>query len=91
MQWSEIRKIYPDQWLVIEALEAHTTATQKRQLDQVAVIESCQDGTTVMRRYRKLHQHHPLHEYYFVHTSREELDIRVRKWLGVRTATKITT
>jgi hypothetical protein len=89
MQWSEVRTTYPNQWLVIKALAAHTTATQKRQLDQVAVIESCEDGTTAMQSYRKLHQHHPLHEYYFVHTSREELDIGVRKWLGVRTATGV--
>ena len=89
MQWSEIRKTYPEQWLVSEALEAHITPMQKRQLDQVAVIESCQDGATAMQRYRELHQHHPLRELYFVHTSREELDIRVRKWLGVRTANGI--
>lgn len=25
MIWSEIRKAYPHQWLIIEALEAHTT------------------------------------------------------------------
>ena len=89
MQWSEIRKTYPEQWLVIEALEARTTPMQKRQLDQVAVIESCQDGTTAMQKYREYHQHYPLREYYFVHTSREDLDIRVRKWLGVRTANGI--
>lgn len=34
-----------------------------------------------MRRYSDMHQQYPTREFYFVHTGREELDIRVRKWL----------
>lgn len=86
MLWAEIRKAYPEQWLVVEALRAHTTPEQKRQLEQLAVIETCPDGSAAMRKYRDLHQLYPTREFYFVHTHREELDIRVRKWLGVRTS-----
>jgi hypothetical protein len=86
MRWPEIRTTYPNQWLVVEALQAHTTPDHKRHLDQLAVIETCSDGSTAMRRYRKLHQQYPAREFYFVHTGREELDIQVRKWLGIRTA-----
>lgn len=85
MIWSEIRKAYPEQWLVIEALEAHTTANNRRQLDKLAIIESCADGSTAMQRYREWHQQYPLREFYFVHTSREHLDIRERQWTGIRT------
>lgn len=84
MLWSEIRNVYPDQWLVVEALEAHTTPDSQRQLDRLAVVETCPDGVTAMRRYRRLHQQYPLREFYFVHTSQEELDIREREWLGIR-------
>jgi len=84
MLWSEIRTVYPDQWLIVEALEAHTTPDGQRQLDRLAVVETCPDGVTAMRRYRRLHQQFPLREFYFVHTSQEELDIREREWLGVR-------
>jgi len=84
MFWAEIRKAYPEQWLVVEALRAHTTPEQKRQLEQLAVIETCPDGSAAMRKYRDLHQLYPTREFYFVHTHREALDIRVRKWLGVR-------
>lgn len=86
MKWAEIRATYPNQWLVIEALDAQTTPDQKRQLAQIAVIERCQDGTEAMQRYRLLHQQYPVREFYFVNTRREELDIHVRRWLGVRTA-----
>ena len=90
MEWSEIRATYPNQWLVIEALEAHTT-NQKRQLANIAVVERCQDGAEAMQRYRLLHQQYPVREFYFVNTHREELDIRVRQWLGIRTANGFAT
>jgi hypothetical protein len=84
MQWSEIRQAYPDRWLIVEALEAHTTPDRQRHLDCLAIVETCPDGAIALQRYRSLHQQYPLREFYFIHTSREELDIREREWLGVR-------
>ena len=84
MHWSEIRKAYPDQWLIVEALEAHTTPDHRRHLQRLAVIETCADGQTALRSYRRLHREHPSREFYFVHTSREDLDIREQQWMGVR-------
>ena len=45
MQWSQVRQDYANQWLVIEALAAHTENNQ-HQIDQLAVIETCLDGQT---------------------------------------------
>ncbi len=84
MLWSDIRKSYPNQWLVVEALEAHTTPDNQRQLDKLAVIESCENGTAAMSSYRQLHIQYPQREFYFLHTSRNKLDIRERKWVGIR-------
>lgn len=84
MLWSDIRKAYPNQWLVIEALEAHTTPNNQRKLDKIAVIEICEDGNAAMSSYRHWHTQYLLREFYFVHTSREELDIRERQWVGIR-------
>jgi len=84
MHWSEIRIAYPEQWLVIEALEAHTSVDAERLLDRLAVIETCNDGHSAMQRYRQLHQEYPQREFYFAHTSREDLNIRERYWLGIR-------
>ncbi|MBM3235582.1 hypothetical protein FJZ31_04720 [Candidatus Poribacteria bacterium] len=84
MQWSEVRKAYPNQWLIIEALQAHTTSDNRRLLDKIAIIERCTDGNAAMQIYRRLHQQYPTREFYFVHTNREELDIRERRWLGIR-------
>jgi hypothetical protein len=91
MHWTEIRKTYPNQWLIIEALQAETTPAQQRQLNQMAVIETCEDGSNAMQSYRRLHQQFPLREFYFVHTSREELDIKERYWVGVRNSHAVKT
>jgi len=84
MFWSEIRNAYPHQWLIVEALEAHTTPEKRRELDRLAVIEQCADGSEAMKRYRELHRQYPLREFYFVHTERKELEIYEQQWLGVR-------
>lgn len=84
MRWPEIRKAYPNQWLIVEALEAHTTPDSRRHLDKLAVIECCLDGSAAMQGYRRLHKQFSGREFYFVHTSRKELDIREQQWLGIR-------
>ena len=83
VKWPEVRATHTEQWLVIEALEAHSQ-NQQRILDRIAVIEVCADGSAAMQSYRRLHQQYPLREFYFVHTGREELEILERHWTGVR-------
>jgi len=83
MRWPDVRTAYPDQWLVIEALQAHTE-DNRRILDQIAVVEMCPDSVTAMQTYRRLHQQYPERELYFVHTSRTSLDIEERRWVGIR-------
>jgi hypothetical protein len=89
MKWSEIRRTFPNQWLIIEAQKAHTTSDNKRRLDAIEVIERCADSTSAMQRYRHLHQVYPTREFYFVHTSRKGLDIRERSWTGIRRGNEV--
>jgi hypothetical protein len=83
MQWQEIRDHYPNQWLLVEAVAAHTDK-DRRIIDELAVIDSFVDSTTALHRYRDLHHTSPERELYVLHTSRESLDIAERQWLGVR-------
>jgi hypothetical protein len=85
MNWSTVRQTYPNQWLIVEALEAHTEG-QQRQLDRLAVVEECPDGATAFQRYQALHRKYPERELYFAHTAREQLTILERQWLGIRRA-----
>ena len=84
MNWAEIRMAYPDQWLVVEALDAKTTPDQQRLLERIVVVERCGSGSAAFERYRQLHLQYPNRELYYVHTNRENLDIREVQWLGVR-------
>jgi len=83
MRWADVRTAYPDQWLVIEALDARTELG-RRLWNQVAVIERCTDGPSTMKRYALLRREHPRREFCFVHTSTSELEIEERHWSGIR-------
>lgn len=39
MVWEDVKKLFPAQWLLIEAVDAHTDGP-RRIIEQVAVIES---------------------------------------------------
>lgn len=83
MTWIDVRRHYPHQWLLIEALLAHSTGG-KRHLDELAVVDAFSDGETALRAYLKLHRHAPARELYVVHSAREELEITEQSLLGLR-------
>lgn len=83
MTWDEVRYRFPNEWLVVEAIEAESENSH-RFIHRMAVVEVCSDSPSVMASYRRLHLQFPEREFYFLHTSREHLDIRERFWTGVR-------
>jgi len=83
LRWNEIRQRYPDQWLLVEAIDAHTDAG-KRVLEQLSVIDSFEDSIQALRKYQELHRQSHERELYVVHTSRATLDVEERPWLGIR-------
>lgn len=83
MQWQEICSHYPQQWLLVEAIKAHSEA-DRRILEQLAVVGTFPDSTTAMKSYLQLHKEAPERELYVFHTSREKLDVTERRWLGVQ-------
>ena len=74
MQWSEIRERYPRQWLLVEAVEAHSEDRQ-RILDDIEVLQTFPDSLAAMNSYKERHLKHPHWEMYVLHTDREQLDI----------------
>jgi hypothetical protein len=83
MKWEEVRQAYQDEWIVFEALKARSE-DNKRIVDDLAVIDRYKDSMDAVRRYTALHKENPRREYYFFHTSREDLDIMEKKWTGLR-------
>jgi len=75
MIWEEVKKAYPNQWVIIEAIEAHTEG-DKRLIAQMTVVDNFQeDNNKALLHYLQLHRKHRERELYVVHTSRPELDI----------------
>lgn len=83
MQWQEIRSQYPNQWLLVEAVDAHTEE-DRRIVSDLAIVETCRDAATAMGGYLEQHRQQPERELYVLHTDREQLEIRERRWLGIR-------
>jgi len=84
MIWEEVKKAYPNQWVIIEAIEAHTEG-DKRIIAQMTVVDNFQDDNNkALLHYLQLHRKHREKELYVVHTSRPELDIIEQRWIGVR-------
>ncbi len=84
MKWHDVRGQYPDAWLLIEAMEAHTTEEKRRIVDQLVVIEPYNDFYKAMSAYKELHHQKPNRELYVVHTVNEEIRIKERYWAGIR-------
>ena len=83
MMWQEIRQHYPQQWLLVEAIKAHSEANH-RILDHLAVVDTFPDSVSAMQSYARLHREAPQRELYVFHTSRKTLDITERQRLGMR-------
>ncbi len=85
MKWTDVRSAHPDQWLVVEAIRFHEEGDVFVG-DEVTVVEQCADGAKAFDVWRRLHRQHPAREFVFVHTSRENLRIEERRWVGIRAA-----
>lgn len=83
--WDEIRRQFPQQWLLVEAVAAHSSEG-RRILDDIAVVDTFSDAGAAMKSYQDLHHRSPQRELYVLHTDREALDIAEVNWLGIRTA-----
>ena len=84
MLWEEVKKAYPNQWVIIEAIEAHTE-DDKRFIEQMTVVNTFyDDNNKALLQYLQFHRKHRERELYVVHTSRPELDIIEQNWIGIR-------
>lgn len=85
MKWEDVKKKYINQWVLIEALEAHSE-NEERIIDDISVIDvTGSDSKKALEGYKELHRENNERELYVVHTSREKLDIKEKTWLGIRT------
>ncbi len=83
MLWEEVKKVHPNQWVIIEAIEARTK-DNKRIIGQMTVVNTFHnDNNQALLQYLQLHRKHRERELYVVHTTRPELNIIQQNWSGL--------
>lgn len=83
MKWETVRENYPDKWLLIEAIDAHSE-DGKRVVDELSVLDTYDESKKALNDYKELHHKEPQRELYVAHSSKKSLEIIERKWLGIR-------
>ncbi|MCR1898616.1 hypothetical protein NSA47_06375 [Irregularibacter muris] len=83
MKWLEARNIYPDKWLLFEAIEAYSREG-KRIIEELSVINVFEDGREALKEYAEKHKKDKSREMYVYYTKNKELTIQERNWIGVR-------
>lgn len=83
MQWNEARKIYPNKWILFEAIEAYSEEG-KRIVEEFSVINVYDKGQDALKEYADKHKKDKNREMYVYSTKNEELLIEERNWIGVR-------
>ena len=86
MKWEDIRQKYIDEWIIIEAINARTE-DGNRIVEELTIVDNFDnDNNRALRKYVELHKANPKRELYVVHTSRNKLNIKERRWTVVRQA-----
>ncbi|MCT8136984.1 hypothetical protein H1D32_04060 [Anaerobacillus sp. CMMVII] len=84
MKWEEIRQAFPEQWILIEAVQAYTNENSERILEEVTPLKKFSNSPDAMKVYQELHRKNPNRELYVLHTNRKSPNIIEKNWVGVR-------
>ena len=84
MKWEDVRQAFPNQWVLIEAVQAYTNEKSERILEEVTPLKFFSNSPDAMKSYQELHLKDPQRELYVLHTNRKEPNIIEKKWVGVR-------
>ncbi|WP_407984340.1 hypothetical protein [Priestia abyssalis] len=83
LKWTEIRKRYPDKFVLVEAVSAYSKEN-KRIIEEMSVLEEHTSSNSAWSGYKKLHRELPERELYIFHTSKEQIEVEEQHFIGVR-------
>jgi hypothetical protein len=78
LKWHEVRKIYPNSYVLLQILESHIV-DGKKHINEVAIIREIKDPKEATR---ELVNAKPGTIVY--HTSKDRIEVLIRKTLGFR-------
>ena len=84
MKWEDVCQAFPEQWVLIEAVQAYTNEKSERILEEVTPLNKFLNSPDAMKAYQELHRENPIRELYVLHTNRKNPNIIEKKWVGVR-------
>lgn len=83
MKWSNIRDIYPNCWVLVEALATHSN-NHKRTIEEMSVVSEYDDPKHAWSSYKKLHLSEPNRELYVFYTGNEFIEVIEQPFTGIR-------
>lgn len=78
MLWTEVRKIYPDQWVLVEEIKSYEE-NDKIYVEEVAIIKPIQDSNEAMKELMSA-----AGDRFVYHTSKERIIMDVRMKPSIR-------
>ena len=83
MKWSELRKQYPNQFVLVEAISA-CSQNGKRIIKEMAVIDRYNSVSDAWNGYKQQHKTFSEKELYIFHTSKEQIEVEEQYFIGIR-------
>jgi hypothetical protein len=59
LKWKDVRKLYPKQWVLIEAIQAITNENSERNLEEVLHLKQFSNSSDAMKTYKFFHLDNP--------------------------------
>ncbi|MBS4220539.1 hypothetical protein KHA96_19745 [Bacillus sp. FJAT-49711] len=83
MNWSEVRQLFPERCVLVEAVKS-VTRGKERIIEEMAVIDNFENGNAAWKVYKKLHTENQSRELYIFHTNNQEIKVIEQPYIGVR-------
>lgn len=83
MKWSEARAQFPNRWVLVEAISAHSS-NNIRKIEELSVINDYAETKHAWDAYKKYHYSEPSREYYIFHTVNENIEVQEQEFIGIR-------
>ncbi|OUS75269.1 hypothetical protein B1748_17395 [Paenibacillus sp. MY03] len=83
MKWVNVRNQFPNCWVLVEAISAHS-ANNKRSIDELSVISDYHNPKEAWSTYKSLHFSNPSRELYVFYTGNENIEVIEQPFTGIR-------
>lgn len=79
MKWNEVRKAYPDKWIVFDSLKQHEE-NNVLYIEEVALIEVFDDLDEAWKYYHKIHKEDKTRNLNIGDTKKEDLSYKIKRF-----------